>query len=618
MKRTFPLIITAVSGFILIAAFFIPFAQTFGEIAAIWFDLLAAIAFILGGGNLLKQHLKKVSDRKKGWAFSVIVVVSFLVTLFFGLTKWGTTPLGKTEFLGESFVEYPIDELPITSIPGTIPPRGDGEPLPASVRRQISQDGDNIVFRGWMTESQQEDLFKYQDDLKWRATVETLHEASQPPKELKGSLTYHSDQGALSFKGTMSPEQEAVFRKLLGEKPRALDAVDQLASASRAEHSIEVPLIPAGFKVPQSHRSRVSLSGQTLTTVGPVDTGLRNQMSSVWTNPKHLRVYSLEDGQQLLAEIEQRGTPLSEDQRSEFNKKLNSLVVPAEVFIMQLNAAGVAQPTEKTYRELYKEYQEGERFLEREIPPTEPNIELNAAQEELAARFVKDSSYSVEQFKTDLQNAGPTNASILDQVDNFVRSLPEEGDFLKELCLILSTRNGTVRPHSLTSEQRQFLTQQYRIEYAWRKAIGELTIKAHVTKYPMSAGYEENGSPFWWLYFYVFQPLLTTTFAVLAFYVASAAFRAFRAKNIEATLLLGTAFIILLRPTFLGAIYNWGITAVGLQNYLGLDSLTLFIMGTMTTAGNRAIMIGIALGIASTSLKVLLGIDRSYLGSSDE
>ncbi|MCA9044521.1 MAG: hypothetical protein KDA69_09380, partial [Planctomycetaceae bacterium] len=127
MKRTFPLIITAVSGFILIAAFFIPFAQTFGEIAAIWFDLLAAIAFILGGGNLLKQHLKKVSDRKKGWAFSVIVVVSFLVTLFFGLTKWGTTPLGKTEFLGESFVEYPIDELPITSIPGNIPPRGDGE-----------------------------------------------------------------------------------------------------------------------------------------------------------------------------------------------------------------------------------------------------------------------------------------------------------------------------------------------------------------------------------------------------------------------------------------------------------------------------------------------------------
>jgi hypothetical protein len=33
-----------------------------------------------------------------------------------------------------------------------------------------------------------------------------------------------------------------------------------------------------------------------------------------------------------------------------------------------------------------------------------------------------------------------------------------------------------------------------------------------------------------------------------------------------------------------------------------------------TTAGNRAIMIGIALGIVATSLRVLLGLDRSYLG----
>ncbi|MCA9031428.1 MAG: Got1/Sft2-like family vesicle transport protein, partial [Planctomycetaceae bacterium] len=530
MKRTFPLIITAVSGFILIAAFFIPFAQTFGEIAAIWFDLLAAIAFILGGGNLLKQHLKKVSDRKKGWAFSVIVVVSFLVTLFFGLTKWGTTPLGKTEFLGESFVEYPIDELPITSIPGNIPPRGDGEPLPASVRRQISHsdvpldlvtydefdepyplpvrqqdslESGQVIFRGWMTESQRDDLFKYQDDLLWLATVEELFEASQPPMELKGSLTYHSDQGALSFKGTMSPEQEAVFRKLLGDEPHAKSAVDQLASASRTEHSIEVPIVPDGFKIPESHQKRVSLRGQTLTTVGPIDTGLRNQMSSVWTNPKHLRMFSLEQGQRLLAEIEdeKRGGPLTDEQREEFNKKLNSLVVPPEVFIMQLNAAGVAKPGKKSYADLYKEYREGKRFLEREIPPKTPSIELNSDQEELATRFVKDSSYSVEQFKTDLQNAGPTNESILDQVDNFVRSLPEEGTFLKELCLVLSTRNGAVRPDMLTSEQRQFLTQRYRIEYAWQQAIGELAIKAHVTKYPMSASYEENGSPFWWLYF---------------------------------------------------------------------------------------------------------------------
>ncbi len=131
-----------------------------------------------------------------------------------------------------------------------------------------------------------------------------------------------------------------------------------------------------------------------------------------------------------------------------------------------------------------------------------------------------------------------------------------------------------------------------------------------------SGSYREIGTPFWWLYEYVFKPLTATMFAMLAFYVASAAFRAFRAKNIEAILLLGTAFIILLGRTFAGvALTAW------LPEWLSglkLENLTVIIMKVFNTAGNRAIMIGIALGIASTSLKVLLGVDRSYLGQSKE
>jgi hypothetical protein len=50
---------------------------------------------------------------------------------------------------------------------------------------------------------------------------------------------------------------------------------------------------------------------------------------------------------------------------------------------------------------------------------------------------------------------------------------------------------------------------------------------------------------------------------------------------------------------------------------LRLENLTQMIMDVPQKAGNRAITIGIALGIVSTSLKVLLGVDRSYLGSAD-
>ena len=134
--------------------------------------------------------------------------------------------------------------------------------------------------------------------------------------------------------------------------------------------------------------------------------------------------------------------------------------------------------------------------------------------------------------------------------------------------------------------------------------------------YAWSGEYREMGSPFWWLYEYAFKPLTATMFSMLAFYIASAAFRAFRAKNLEAILLLGTAFIILLGRTFAGIfLTSWFPDAI---SGLRIENLTVYIMSVFNTAGNRAIMIGIALGIASTSLKVLLGVDRSYLGSGEE
>jgi len=134
--------------------------------------------------------------------------------------------------------------------------------------------------------------------------------------------------------------------------------------------------------------------------------------------------------------------------------------------------------------------------------------------------------------------------------------------------------------------------------------------------YAWSGDYLQIGSMFGWLYEYAFKPLTATMFAMLAFYVASAAFRAFRAKNLEAILLLGTAFIILLGRTAAGPFLTSWLPDV--LSGFKLENLTVTIMQVINTAGNRAIMIGIALGVASTSLKVLLGVDRSYLGGGKE
>jgi hypothetical protein len=135
-------------------------------------------------------------------------------------------------------------------------------------------------------------------------------------------------------------------------------------------------------------------------------------------------------------------------------------------------------------------------------------------------------------------------------------------------------------------------------------------------QHPWSGHHQVEGSAFWWLFTYAYAPLSATMFALLAFYVASAAFRAFRAKNTEATLLLATAFIVLLGRTYAG---TW-LTAAVPDEYSALTfpGMTAIILGVFNTAGQRAIMIGIALGVAATSLRVLLGVDRSYLGSDGE
>ena len=131
-----------------------------------------------------------------------------------------------------------------------------------------------------------------------------------------------------------------------------------------------------------------------------------------------------------------------------------------------------------------------------------------------------------------------------------------------------------------------------------------------------AAPYDANGSAFWWCVKYLYTPLASTMFALLAFYISSAAFRAFRAKNLEATILLATAFIVLLGRTMVAGMMR-DVLPEGLK-WLDFQSRTDYIMSVFNLAGMRAITIGIALGVASTSLKVLMGVDRSYLGSGEE
>ena len=165
-----------------------------------------------------------------------------------------------------------------------------------------------------------------------------------------------------------------------------------------------------------------------------------------------------------------------------------------------------------------------------------------------------------------------------------------------------------------------------------------------------------KGTLFKWMFTYLVSPMQATMFALLAFYVASASYRAFRIRNFEATLLLASGIIIMIGRVPLGSyISSWFIlyllvlvggivvnsffknrqytaifvcvgiilvTAAGSSMGWPIDEPGIFYLPYLqewiyrypNSAGSRSIMIGIGLGIFGTSIRYILGIERSYIG----
>jgi len=121
------------------------------------------------------------------------------------------------------------------------------------------------------------------------------------------------------------------------------------------------------------------------------------------------------------------------------------------------------------------------------------------------------------------------------------------------------------------------------------------------------SGGKTEGTAFGWLYDYVFVALQGTMFSLLAFFVASAAYRAFRARTPEATVLLLAAIVVM-----------WGRVPLGEYLVSGIGQVAQWIMSVPNTAAQRGILIGVSLGGIATSIKIICGIERSYLGEGKE
>jgi hypothetical protein len=108
------------------------------------------------------------------------------------------------------------------------------------------------------------------------------------------------------------------------------------------------------------------------------------------------------------------------------------------------------------------------------------------------------------------------------------------------------------------------------------------------------------------LYLNIIVPLGSTMFCLLAFFMASAAYRAFRARSVESSLLLAASFVIMI-----------GVLPLADRISTQLPSFAQWIMDIPNVAAKRGITFGIALGGIATSLKIILGIERSWLGGKE-
>ena len=117
------------------------------------------------------------------------------------------------------------------------------------------------------------------------------------------------------------------------------------------------------------------------------------------------------------------------------------------------------------------------------------------------------------------------------------------------------------------------------------------------------------------LYNGLFISLGSAMFSLLGFYIASAAYRAFRIRSPEAALMMLGAFIVILGqiPTTL-----FGSSDAVVQFFASLNQVRFWVLSQINTAAFRAIEIGAAVATLVMSLRMWLSIESQSFGEKKE
>ena len=110
-----------------------------------------------------------------------------------------------------------------------------------------------------------------------------------------------------------------------------------------------------------------------------------------------------------------------------------------------------------------------------------------------------------------------------------------------------------------------------------------------------------------WMYTNIQTPIRVTLNSLLGFFIVSGAYRAFRARNIDAALLLISATVVML-----------GNIPVGGLLWKGMPGLKNWIMKVPNVAGMRGIIMSVGLAALVLTIRMALGKELRYFGVGEE
>jgi hypothetical protein len=121
-------------------------------------------------------------------------------------------------------------------------------------------------------------------------------------------------------------------------------------------------------------------------------------------------------------------------------------------------------------------------------------------------------------------------------------------------------------------------------------------------------GLQSNNAIYNWMFNYVYTPLGATLYPITGFYIFSAAYRAFRARNIDAALMLIAGCFVILSNA-----------PVGEAIWVGFATIGEWFRFTGQIPGMRTFALVGTLGMIAYGFRALLGKERGfYAGGGEE